>query len=260
MQQLLHKVRRNLNPGSASFSHSLNLYMSKPSSSLGAGAAKADQEPNRIRVLLSDQHALVRAGIRALLERIDEVKVVAEGAGGQQTLELIEAFNPDILLVDITMPGFSGLELLKEIVVKFPSVRVIVLTLHDNEEYAALALRAGAAGFISKSAASNELEMAIKAVARGEYYLASEISKQATLKYLKGAVSGTFPAVLTARQREVLQMIAEGHATKEIARRLNISVKTVETHRAQTMDRLDIHDVVGLVRYAIKIGLVELDQ
>lgn len=234
--------------------------MSKPSSSPGAGAAKADQEPNRIRVLLSDQHALVRAGIRALLERIDEVNVVAEGAGGRQTLELIEAFNPNILLLDITMPGFSGLELLKEIVNKFPSVRVIVLTLHDNEEYAALVLRAGAAGFISKSAASNELEMAIKAVARGEHYLASEISKQATLKYLKGAVSGTFRTVLTARQREVLQLIAEGHPTKEIARRLNISVKTVETHRAQTMDRLNIHDVVGLARYAIKMGLVEIDE
>lgn len=230
--------------------------MPKPFSSPGAGTAKA----NPIRVLLSDQHALVRAGIRALLERIDEVKVVAEATGGQQTLELIKAFNPNILLLDITMPGFSGLELLKEIVDKFPRVRVIVLTVHDNEEYAALALRAGAAGFISKSAASSELELAIKAVAGGEDYLATEISKQATLKYLKGTVSGTFPTVLTARQREVLQMIAEGHATKEIARRLNISVKTVETHRAQTMDRLKIYDVVGLVRYAIKIGLVELDR
>jgi DNA-binding NarL/FixJ family response regulator len=234
--------------------------MPKPFSSPGAGTAKANQEPTRVRVLLSDQHALVRAGIRALLERIDEVKVVAEAAGGQQTLELIKAFNPNILLLDIAMPGFSGLELLKEIVDKFPRVRVIVLTLHDNEEYAALALRAGAAGFISKSAASNELELAIKAVARGEDYLATEISKQATLKYLKGDVSGTFPTVLTVRQREVLQMIAEGHSTKEIARRLNISVKTVETHRAQTMDRLNIHDVVGLARYAIKIGLVEIDQ
>lgn len=234
--------------------------MPKPFSSPGACVAKAVQEPNQIRVLLSDQHALVRAGIRALLERIDEVKVVAEGAGGQQTLELIKAFNPNILLLDITMPGFSGLELLKEIVDKFPGMRVIVLTLHDNEEYAALALLAGAAGFISKSGASNELELAIKAVARGEDYLATEISKQATPKYLRGAVSGTFPTVLTARQREVLQMIAEGHATKEIARRLNISVKTVETHRAQTMDRLNIHDVVGLARYAIKIGLVEIDQ
>lgn len=234
--------------------------MPKPFSSPGASIAKADHEPNRIRVLLSDQHALVRAGIRALLERIDEVKVVAEGAGGQQTLELIKAFDPNILLLDITMPGFSGLELLQEIASKFPRVRVIVLTLQDNDEYAALALRAGAAGFISKRAASHELELAIKAVARGEDYLASEISKQATLKYLKGDVSGTFPTVLTARQREVLQMIAEGHATKEIARRLNISVKTVETHRAQTMDRLDIHDVVGLVRYAIKTGLVEIDE
>lgn len=222
--------------------------------------AKADQEPSRIRVLLADRHALVRAGIRALLERIDEVEVVAEGAGGQQTLDLIAEFDPDILLLDITKPGFGGLELLQEIAKKSPLVRVIVLTLQDNEEYAALALRAGASGFISKNAASHELELAIKAIAEGEDYLATEAPKQATFRNLKEAVSPTFPTVLTARQREVFQMIVEGHATKEIARRLNISVKTVETHRAHTMERLNIHDVVGLVRYAIKIGLIEIDQ
>ena len=233
--------------------------MAEPSVSRES-VAKGDQPPNAIRVLLADRHTLVRAGIRALLEQIDEVKVVAEGTGGRPTLELIKEFAPHILLLDLTMRGHNGLELLREIANEFPDVRVIVLTLQDNEEFAALALRAGASGFISKKGASNELELAVKAVAKGEDYLASEVSRLATLKYLKSAASATVLNVLTARQREVLEMIAEGHTTKEIARRLNISVKTVESHRAQTMERLNIHDIVGLVRYAIKTGLVEIDQ
>jgi DNA-binding NarL/FixJ family response regulator len=229
-----------------------------PSISSGIYAA-ADQGPKEIRVLLADRHTLVRAGIRALVERIDHVKVVAEGAGGHQTLKLIEEFDPQIVLLDVTMPGFRGLDLIQEIAKKFPRVGVIVLTVQDNEEYAALALRAGASGFISKNSASNELELAINAVAKGEDYLASEVSKQVTLKFLKESVAAGLTQ-LTARQREVLQMIAEGHATKEIARRLNISVKTVETHRAQIMERLNIHDIVGLVHYAIKTGLIEIGQ
>ena len=233
--------------------------MGKPSFS-PESIAEADQQPKAIRVLLADHHALVRAGIRALLERIDGVKVVADGPGGRQILELIKEFSPDVLLLDPTMRGHIGLELLREIASKFPGVGVIVLTVQETEEFAAFALRAGASGFLSKNAASDELELAVIAVASGQQYVASEVSKRATLKYLESAPSTTGPKVLTARQRQVLQMIAEGHATKEIARRLNISVKTVESHRAQTMERLNIHDVVGLVRYAIRTGLVEIDQ
>jgi len=201
--------------------------------------------------------ALVRAGIRALLERIEKVEV-AEAADSQQTLASISEFNPDIVLLDVPVPGLSGLDLLKEIVEKFPLVRVIVLTQHENEEQAVQALRSGAAGVITTNAASTELELAIKAVARGENYLAAELSRQAILKYLKDPRA--FLSELTARQYEVLKMIAEGHATKEIARRLEISVKTVETHRAQIMERLDIHDIAGLVRYALRMGLVKLDK
>lgn len=231
--------------------------MPKPYRSSGAKPVKSAPARKTIRVLLSDQHALVRAGIRALLERIEEVEV-AEAAQSQQTLALIKEFNPNVVLLDVPLPGLSGLDLLKEIVEKFPLTRVIVLTQHENEEEAVQALRSGAAGFLTKSAASTELELAIKAVTRGESYLASELSKQAILKYLDDPRA--FLSELTARQHEVLKMIAEGHATKEIARRLNISVKTVETHRAQIMERLNIHGIAGLVRYALRMGLVKLDE
>ncbi len=231
--------------------------MPKPYPSSGAKRVKADQAPKPIRVLVSDQHALVRAGIRALLERIEAVEV-AEAAHSQQTLTSIKEFNPDIVLLDVPTAGLSGLELLKEIVEKFPRVRVIVVTQHENQEQAVQALRWGAAGLISKSAAASELELAIKAVARGESYLASELSKQAVLKYLEDPRA--FLSELTARQGEVLKMVAKGHSTKEIARRLDISVKTVETHRAQIMERLNIHDIAGLVRYALRMGLVKLEE
>ncbi len=231
--------------------------MPRSYSSSGAKRVKAGQAPKPIRVLVSDQHTLDRAGIRALLERIEEVEV-AEAADSQQILASIREFDPDVVLLDVPTPGLSGLELLKEVVEKFPSKRVIALSQHETEEQAVHALRLGAAGFIAKSAASTELELAIKAVARGESYLASELSKQAVLKYLKDPRA--FLSELTVRQYEVLKMIAEGHATKEIARRLDISVKTVETHRAQIMERLNIHDIAGLVRYALRMGIVELDE
>ena len=231
--------------------------MPKSYPSSGAKRIKTGQAPKPIRVLVSDQHTLVRAGIRALLERIEAVEV-AEAAHSQETLTSIKEFNPDIVLLDVPTAGLSGLELLKEIVEKFPRVRVIVVTQHENEEQAVQALRWGAAGLISKSAPTIELELAIKAVARGESYLASELSKQAVLKYLEDPRA--FLSELTARQGEVLKMVAKGHSTKEIARRLDISVKTVETHRAQIMERLNIHDIAGLVRYALRVGLVKLDE
>jgi DNA-binding NarL/FixJ family response regulator len=232
--------------------------MPKPYPSSGARRVKEAQASKPIRVLVAAQHALVRAGIRALVEQIPGIEVVADVAEGYQTLQLIKEHRPDILLLDVILPSVSALDSLKKIVDSFPSVRVIVLTLHANEEYAVQAFRAGASGYIPKSAASAELEKAIKSVASGENYLGSELSQMAVLKYLKDPRA--ILSELTARQREVLKMIAEGHATKEIAQRLNISVKTVETHRAQIMERLNIHDVVGLVRYSLRIGLVRLDD
>jgi DNA-binding NarL/FixJ family response regulator len=231
--------------------------MSKPYPSSQAQKVTAGA-PKPIRVLVSAEHALIREGIRALVERIAQVEVVAEAAGDRQSLQLIIELKPEIVLLDISIPTVSALENLKAIVANCPGVRVIVLTLQENEEYAVQAFRSGATGYIPKSAASTELELAIKTVAGGENYLASELSKQAVLKYLKDP--GAFLSELTARQGEVLKMIAEGHATKEIAQRLKISVKTVETHRAQIMERLNIHDIAGLVRYALRMGLVRLDE
>jgi len=232
--------------------------MPKPYRSSGAQRVKATQAQKPIRVLVSAEHALIREGIRALVERIAQVEVVGEAGGASQSLQLITELKPEIVLLDISIPTVSALDSLREIVANCPGVRVIVLTLHENEEYAVQAFRSGATGYVPKSAASTELEIAIKAVAKGENYLASELSKQAVLKYLKDP--SAFLSELTARQAEVLKMIAEGHATKEIAQRLKISVKTVETHRAQIMERLNIHDIVGLVRHALRVGLVRLDE
>jgi DNA-binding NarL/FixJ family response regulator len=233
--------------------------MPKPYSSSGVKikTRRIDRGTKPIRVLLSGQHALVRAGIRALLERIDEVRV-AEAVDGQQILASIKEFNPDVVLLEVPTPGLTGLLLLKEVVEKFSSKRVIALTHHETEELAVQAFRLGAAGFISKSASSSELELAIKTVANGECYLPPELSKQAILEYLDDPQA--FPPQLTARQSEVLKMIAEGVATKKIARRLGISVKTAETHRSQIMQRLNIHDVAGLVHYALRTGLVRLEE
>jgi len=211
-----------------------------------------------IQVVLADDHALVRAGIRALLERIDKVEVVGEAGDGQQALELIEKFEPDVVLLDLTMPGLSGFEVLKETSEKFPNVNMIVLSVHDSEEYAFHALRSGAVGYLPKSAASTELEEAIGRVLSGEKYLSPSIAPEASLEFAK-TVPET-PAELTPRQMEVLTLIAHGSSTREVAHSLNISVKTVETHRAQLMERLNIHDVAGLVRYAIKKGLVNIDK
>ena len=210
------------------------------------------------RILIADDHALVRAGIRALAERIDGVEVVAEAGNGAEALRLIKELKPDLALIDISMPEASGFEVLAQ-AKEFPEVRVIVLTVHEAEAYAIRALREGAAGFLLKSAASVELAAAIETVMRGETYVSPELSKRSLLEYGKGSSDRARLDSLSPRQREILKLVADGHSTKEIAGLLNISAKTVETHRAQLMERLDIHDVAGLVRLAIKMGLVDIE-
>jgi DNA-binding NarL/FixJ family response regulator len=216
---------------------------------------------NPIRVLLADDHTLVRVGIRGLLEKMAGIQVVAETGDGREALRLIEARRPDVVLMDITMPGLNGLEAAARVAKDFPNVRVIMLSVHANEEYVWQALRGGAAGYLVKAASPTELELAVTAVARGEMYLSPGVSKRVVQDYIRRVAgeAGTLD-LLTPRQREILQMIAEGHTTKEVAARLNVSVKTVETHRAQLMERLDIHGVAGLVRYAIRVGLVSPDK
>lgn len=214
-----------------------------------------------IRVLVADDHALVRAGIRALVERIDGVEVVAEAGDGREALRLIKEYEPEIVLLDLTMPDLNGFEVLERTSRELPGVKLIVLSVHEAEEYALRALSLGAMGYLPKSAASAELELAIKTVARKEKYVSPELSRKTFLEHANDAAHGRSPiGELTPRQLEVLRMIAERHTTKDIARQLNISVKTVESHRAQLMERLNIHDVAGLVRYAIKMGVVMIEE
>jgi DNA-binding NarL/FixJ family response regulator len=210
-----------------------------------------------MRILLADDHSLVRAGIRSLLEKIAGLEVVGEASNGREALEMIRTELPDLVLMDIAMKELGGLEALPRITKNFPSVKVIILSAHANEEYVIRALRSGAAGYMLKDAATLELELAINSVAQGKTYLSPLISRTVIDSYLERVGNLSSPIEqLTARQREILQMIAEGKNTKEIAARLDISVKTVEAHRLQLMARLGIHDVPGLVRYAIRTGLV----
>jgi DNA-binding NarL/FixJ family response regulator len=212
------------------------------------------------RILLADDHTLVRAGIRSLAEKMPGVEVVGEAGNGREALELIKSNRPSIVLMDIAMAGLNGLEAAARVIKDFPGVKVIILSMHANEGFVSQALRAGASGYLLKDAATTELDLALQAVSRGETYLSPAISRQVVESYLIGGGARPDPlAHLTSRQREILQLIAEGKSTKEIAFTLNLSVKTVETHRAQLMDRLDIHDVPGLVRYAIRVGLVSGD-
>jgi DNA-binding NarL/FixJ family response regulator len=210
-----------------------------------------------IRVLLADDHRLVRAGLRVLLQTLGNIEVVAEAGNGYEAIQLAEQHHPDIVIMDIGMQGLNGLEAAARMAKLVPAPRVVILSMHANEEYVRRSLVAGAAGYLLKGAEPAELEIALQAVMRGEIYLTPAVSKHVIQNYLKGGtVAADSLQDLTPRQREVLQLIAEGHSTKDIANKLNLSVKTIETHRGELMNRLDIHDVAGLVRYAIRTGLV----
>lgn len=218
-----------------------------------------EESPALIRVLLADDHALVRAGIRSLLSGMAHVQVVGEAASGEEALALAEREQPDVVLMDIAMKGITGLEAAARMKERFPAVRVVILSMHSGEEYVLQALRAGAAGYLLKDAATGELELALRSVMRGESWLSPAVSRQVVEGYVQRVGGEPAAEVLTARQREVLSLIAAGKSTKEAAYALNLSVKTVETHRAQIMERLGIRDVPGLVRYALRTGLVPPD-
>ena len=211
-------------------------------------------------VVLADDHALVRAGIRSLLGTFPDIEVLAETGDGQEALSLVERQQPDLVLLDITLPGMNGLEVAKRIQQLKLRTRVIMLSMHAAPEYVARALRAGAAGYLLKEAAVSELEKAVATVLIGREYLSQAIDRDVVQGFLRAPdSSGSELQVLTTRQREILQLVAEGRSTREIAERLFISVKTVETHRAQLMERLGISDVPGLVRLAIRAGLIVSD-
>jgi DNA-binding NarL/FixJ family response regulator len=215
--------------------------------------------PARVaKIVLADDHPLVRAGIRAELEKLPLAKVVAEAGDGREALKQMKAHQPDVVFIDISMPGLNGLEALSRINTEFPDVRVVVLSMHDNEEYVWRALKAGAAGYLLKRAATTELQAAMEQVMSGKIYLSREIAARFAKQIpSRGNVPRRNPLdSLTGRQREILQLIAEGRNTKEIAEILKVSSKTVEYHRMQLMNRLDVHDIPTLVRLALKTGLV----
>jgi DNA-binding NarL/FixJ family response regulator len=215
-----------------------------------------------IRVLMAEDHALVRAGLCALLRNVAGIEVIAATGDGQDALRLIHEHRPDVALLDITMPGLNGLDVLARIKKECPAVKAVILSMHANEEYVRQAFRAGAVGYVLKDASATDLEQAIRSAALNKQYLSSAVSRQVIEEYSKdrtGEPVGPLE-MLTPRQREILQLLAEGHSTKDIAHTLQLSAKTVETHRAQLMERLGIHDVPGLVRYAIRSGLVSPEK
>jgi len=217
-----------------------------------------------VKIIIADDHTLIRAGIKQLLQNIRGIEVIAEASNGREALQLIKELLPDIVLLDIAMSELNGLDVTEQINRENISVSIIILSMYANEEYVIQALKAGASGYLLKDAAPTELELAINAVIKGEIYLSPSISKNLVNDYLRrinndpaeGNDQENVFARLTSRQREILQLIAEGNSTKVIANKLNISIKTIETHRSQIMERLDIHDIPGLVRYAIRTGII----
>ena len=211
-----------------------------------------------MRILVADDHTLVRAGLTSLIAHLPNMEVVGEAADGRHAMQMVRELKPDIVLMDIAMPGLNGLESAERIHGLEPQIKIIILSMFANEEYVAQALKAGASGYLLKDAATAELEMALKSVAMGQFYLSPAISRQVVDNYLRGGPVGA--DVLTPRQREILQLIAEGKSTRDIADTRHVSVKTVETHRTQLMERLDIHDVAGLIRYALRKGLISNER
>ena len=212
---------------------------------------------NRVRVLLVDDHAVVRAGVRALLQDSGDIEIIGEAADGAAAVELAREHRPDVVIIDIAMPHLNGLEAAARIKEENPAVQVVILSMHDSREYVLQALKAGASAYVMKDSAPVELDLAIAAVRRGDTYLSPAVSKQVIRDYLDTA-NRQPDTPLTPRQREVLVLIAQGLSTKKAAHQLNVSVKTIETHRTQLMERLGINDIAGLVRYAIRTGLVDV--
>lgn len=214
-----------------------------------------------VRILLADDHTLVRAGIRALLQEIDGATIVAEAENGRDAVQLARQHQPDVAILDISMPELNGIEATARMKSEGLRARVLVLSMHTSEDFVGRALRAGADGYMVKDCAPLELRLAIEALLRGESYLSPRISRLLVDGFVQaGNAAPSSLDALTARQREILQMIAEGRSTKEIAFALDVSVKTIESHRASLMERLGIRDLAGLVLFAVRNRLVSVER
>lgn len=212
-----------------------------------------------MRLLIADDHALFRAGLRALLSDIAGVEIVAEASDGAEAVDLCTRCQPDLAFLDIAMPRLNGLLATQRIKTERPATRVIVLSMHLNEDYIRRALNAGADGYMVKDSAPSELSVAVQAVMAGKNYLSPAAASLLIQQALPGMKQNDPLQALSPRQVEVLRLVTEGKSTKEIARLLDLSPKTVDIHRAQVMQRLDIHDVAGLTRFAVRVGLVGTD-
>jgi len=216
----------------------------------------------KIKVLLVDDHAIIREGLRSLLEKQPEMEVIADTDDGRKALRLVQKLSPDIVIMDITMPGLNGIEATRQITAEFPDVKVIALSIHSKRRYVADMLSAGATGYILKECLFDELVAAIKAVATGGRYLSPRITDVVVSDYVKrlsASADSPFEA-LKAREREVLQLVAEGKSTKQIALELHVSIKTIEANRRQIMDKLNIHSIAELTKYAVREGLTTIEM
>lgn len=214
-----------------------------------------------IKIVLADDHKIMREGLKALLERQEDIQVVAEAENGLEAVRLAQKLKPDLVIMDIGMPGLNGIEATRQIVNEVPDVKVVALSMHSDRRYVIEMLKVGASGYLLKDSASEELTSAIRTVAARQPYLSPKITDVVIKDYLSTLSKGEATAftVLTAREREVLQLIAEGKTTKQIAMALHVSVKTVETHRQQMMEKLNIRSVAELTKYAIREGLTSLE-
>jgi DNA-binding NarL/FixJ family response regulator len=213
------------------------------------------------KILLVEDFTLIRSGVRALLEQSGKGEVVGEAVNGRDAVKLARQLKPDIVLMDVAMPELTGIEATRQICEHLPDVRVIMLSMHSDRQYIFESLRAGASGYVYKNAALEELLAAIDKVLTGGTYISTELADMVRDEYFRwarGERIGTELEKLTAREREVLQLIAEGNSSAEIARRLFISVRTVDTHRFHIMEKLDIHSIAGLTKFAIRNGLGSL--
>jgi two-component system, NarL family, response regulator NreC len=212
-----------------------------------------------IRILVADDHTIIRSGLRVLLEREQDMKVVGEAADGRHAVQLAEELQPDVVLLDIAMPNLNGIEAARQISAKLSRVSVIVLSMHSDESYVLKTLKAGARGYLLKDSAESDIINAVRAVSQGKAYFSPEISRMLVDDYVRQmqqrGVDDSYE-LLTSREREILQMLAEGKSNKDIANSLNLSLYTVETHRSNILQKLNLHSLPELILYAVRKGVI----
>jgi DNA-binding NarL/FixJ family response regulator len=219
---------------------------------------------NTISVILADDHPMIRSGIRMLLKEADDISIVGEASNGEEAVTLTRDLTPDIIVLDLSMPKLSGIEAVRIITRRYPKTRILVLTMHENEEYILQIVKSGASGYIIKTSGKDELLKAIRTVAAGEKYFSHRVSEILVEGFIRKSDTGEEPNAdkagpLTRREKEILALVAQGLTNQEIGKKLFISHRTVDTHRTNIMQKLDIHDVANLVRYAVQHGIVSPD-